>query len=410
MNSGLYKETFSKVKSSYTVDIKDFEERRGRRGSLIRKIGVIAAAVALLAAFTVTASATGFFGISEEKTPTPEKTGDIASLDDYLSTPENMALTRWLMSDGSNASYAEAAKKYGLRVHEKFVMLTESELSENAGEFRDERHSGESGFMHEDGSFYTDGEFNGSGGSVSYRLARAVRGSMTDFMPTMDKNMICRQWLRDEGDQTVLLLLGGERSVVIADLGTCLVTVDVHAGTGGGFQKEDLEELADSFEWGELARQRPVELPEEEYMKFGAGVTLEEEKIIREQSFTVPLNGWGKITFISYAPSGRFEDVRFFLSRDGATSDYELHPVLTGLEFRDVAAVSFEDVSGDGFADIIVIIDYAAEAGEPYRETRIYTARGEGVFSIDWELTKFINSSINMDDMDIYAIRKLLKA
>ena len=129
-----------------------------------------------------------------------------------------------------------------------------------------------------------------------------------------------------------------------------------------------------------------------EDLQASAQASLEQERIIQDQSFTVELNDWGSVEFVSYKPehNGNFDDVSFYLVKndqviyefpyyceDNCTMGY------IGL-FDGVEAVGFRDCNNDGKNDIIVIIDYVTGAGPqgmlPRPTARIFLAEENGFY------------------------------
>ena len=393
--------------------VKEAEELHPVRRSK-RWIVFLAAAVALLAALSITAYATDFFGIVRLiYTPYEEDLGAAMSLQGYADSVESQAYLE-LMTTGGNIR--EIAEKYGLTANVDAAVLPYEELVENiGGAYFNDRHSRNAGYMYGDGTFSTDGEYYAlaDGMEVNYQLVRCVRGSLTDIMLNIGDIADYEEWNYTVDGYTLALTMKDTKSLIVADLESCFVTLNVLIGTedgwwGGGMTRELLEELADSIYWDVLAEIRTPHLVFEEDPIYGPGVALDPAYVIEPQSFLVPLAGWGEIHFISYAPTADFEDVRFFLSRDGVTSDYELHPVFTGQTFEQVAAVSFEDVTGDDRADIIVLIDYLTAIGDHTREARIFKAFGNGEFDIEWEMTNGVNAAIAKQYLTIGAVRDFL--
>ena len=113
-----------------------------------------------------------------------------------------------------------------------------------------------------------------------------------------------------------------------------------------------------------------------------------EEGIIEGATFDVEMNPHGQVTFAAYAPKtpmNPYEDVAFKLIQDkqvvysfggsGIRQDKEIW------EFQNIAAVAFPDLNGDGYTDVITIVNY--KFGEStLSEARIYTGR-EGRYFIE---------------------------
>ena len=115
---------------------------------------------------------------------------------------------------------------------------------------------------------------------------------------------------------------------------------------------------------------------------------------IEDQSFDVDLGGdWGEATFVSYGPNTivySTQDVSFALEKNGHVV-YEFPNVMEGgfrsqEIFLDILAVSFQDYSGDGEKDVIVICEYApmitTASGGTLKEVRLYRNMGDS-FRLD---------------------------
>lgn len=124
------------------------------------------------------------------------------------------------------------------------------------------------------------------------------------------------------------------------------------------------------------------------------------EKQIEEHSFEVELDGWGQVMFAPFVQENEEgdadgaqgnRDVRFKLLRGGKTVyTFPAHyadDMLQGMEFREVAAVSFYDYNEDGRKDIMLLIKYTGGNSEMctiFYEPRLYTQEeGESGFYVD---------------------------
>lgn len=149
-------------------------------------------------------------------------------------------------------------------------------------------------------------------------------------------------------------------------------------------------------------------------------ISLDENRIIQNQSFDVELNDWGNVRFISYMPdfSVDFEDASFYLMDDdhviysfpyyyeNNNTEYD-----AGL-FDSVAAVAFCDVNHDHLKDVIVIIHYITGAGPqgmiPRPRARIFLTDNKS-FVLATELIDEITNNIAEDDLTIETICEYLK-
>ncbi len=118
---------------------------------------------------------------------------------------------------------------------------------------------------------------------------------------------------------------------------------------------------------------------------------------IDEQCFETELEGWGEVTFTSYAPDQSvnvIEDALFALVKDGETvytfPYVEEENYRKNLRFVKILAISFQDYDSDGDKDIIIINEYEplinTEEGEHLREVRLYQNEPQQkIFQLDIE-------------------------
>ncbi len=118
---------------------------------------------------------------------------------------------------------------------------------------------------------------------------------------------------------------------------------------------------------------------------------------IDEQCFETELEGWGEVTFTSYAPNQSVnvnEDAFFALVKEKETvytfPYVEEENYRRNLRFVKILAISFQDYDNDGDKDIIVINEYEpfinTEEGENLREVRLYQNEPEQkIFFLDTE-------------------------
>lgn len=152
----------------------------------------------------------------------------------------------------------------------------------------------------------------------------------------------------------------------------------------------------------------------------GLNVSLDENRIIQDQSFQTELNDWGNVRFVSYAPEAgsEFEDVSFYLIKDNKVvfsfpyyGDNNRTDQYAGL-FDSVESVAFRDVNGDDLKDVIVIINYITGAGpqgmEPRPKARIFLADKKD-FIMTKDMTDDVNDHINEKDMSMDHIYEYLK-
>lgn len=129
--------------------------------------------------------------------------------------------------------------------------------------------------------------------------------------------------------------------------------------------------------------------------------TLDDSRIIAGQSFDVIWKNWGEVRFISYAPPAdhAHDDVTFYLSKNNEIV-YEFPKAWpegsSPWTFESVDMVSFRDIDGDGYEDVITIISYITGAGTeavvPFPTTRIFLGDGTK-FVLDAELSEAVDKA-----------------
>lgn len=309
----LYQRTFSQVHSSTVIRWEDMEAMKPKK-KISRNIVMLAAAVALLAALSAAAVAADLFGLrslllpqkQEVTMPIDPDTGeqevqtvDFISLSGYQDMAEGRAAARWqdFLSGYDVAGAAAAADKDGIKVDEKYSLYQvynqemASELDEIVETYDLKLHTalidvyehpeamegiwealGEnraySAYMYEDGTFQFDGECDlPDYGTVDYQFRRTVRGTFNEVSLNIGDVSLYREWTCETAcGQTVTLALSPDKALILADLGDSIVTVNVLAGTetdpedifsSGPFSAENLEALADSFDFTALTPAEP---------------------------------------------------------------------------------------------------------------------------------------------------------
>ena len=144
--------------------------------------------------------------------------------------------------------------------------------------------------------------------------------------------------------------------------------------------------------------------------------TLDESRVITEQSFDVELNDWGEVQFVSYLPTydTLWEDVSIVLAKDNQIvyhfpayfENNSTENDSVGM-FDSVEAVGFQDIDGDGAKDVIVIVNYVTGAGPqgmiPRKTIRIFSSQNKG-FIIQHDLIDELMKNIKEDAISISAI------
>lgn len=308
-NREFYQQTFSQIHSSVDIRWEDMESMRHKKRYL-KKVMTAAAVICLLAALSTAALARDFLGLrswlmparQEVQMPVDPETGerevrevDMISLAGYDDTPESRAVAEWQEflsgydSDGAildaignsptglEERYGlylvytremadkldEIVEKYSLKLHTRIIDVYEHpEAFDSCGDFLGDNRA-YSAYMYEDGTFKFDGDIDlPDYGILSYQFMRCVRGSFTDVLLNITDVEQYREWTYStKSGLPVTLALGPGKALILADLGDSFVSVNVLAGTeseddglfsSGPFLKQNLESLADSFDFSAL--------------------------------------------------------------------------------------------------------------------------------------------------------------
>lgn len=317
-NKEFYQKTFSQVHPSKDLQWEDFQNMR-RNNRAVKRLVTIAAAVALLAAFSAVAVAADWFGLRNillpEKgnvyvtdgngvvIPGVYEEKDFVSLSGLQDTPESQALAEWQAfldsydQDGAiiarigNAptgfeerygeylvytqemadKLEEIIAKYRLKLHTHNEIVMPGTWSVAVGDFCEENAAAYSGYIYEDGTFRFDGDADLKGyGTIEYQFSRSVRGTFNEVALNIGDLADFQEWSYQAHDGTELTLALGRRnrSLILADLGDSFVLVNVLTGqegddtfSSGPIGRAELKELADSFRYTVLT---PAQTPDYE--------------------------------------------------------------------------------------------------------------------------------------------------
>lgn len=115
----------------------------------------------------------------------------------------------------------------------------------------------------------------------------------------------------------------------------------------------------------------------------------------KDQSFTVDLNSWGNVKFVSGKILGgsHIPTVAYLTNKDNDILYDFTWAIPNNVDFF---AVSFQDVNKDGLKDIIII--YGVDDDISSSTAKIFTQNTDGVFDVD-EMTQEINDSGNNKDI-----------
>lgn len=310
-NKQLYQSTFSQLHTSVQVNWEDYQPVK-KSTQIIRIFLTVAAAAAILGAFTATAVAFNLFGLRDLAFPdsttlhvpiVDEDTGDISYEDrvvsmvpmqGYKDTPESQACVEWneyyqqyvdthfidnsiydeggrysaypVYSDEMAARLEEIASKYGLELHQNMTDVPDREawLETVGPTFLGDGNTGYYGYRYDDGTCAFDGEailFGDFGGSlIDYQFRYSRKG----YLDTVALYVNGLEDFQDWEYQTacgvkVNLALGASRSLIWADLPEGFVFVNVLTGSegddtfsSGPIGPAELEALADRFDFNPL--------------------------------------------------------------------------------------------------------------------------------------------------------------
>ena len=302
-NRDFYRETFSQVHSSAQIRWEDFAQtRKPRRKKPVRRLWLLAAVLALLAALSIGAVAAHLLGLQDlllpQNQPAPSGQPSVQeqqlSLSGYINTPESQGLAEWnafLSSydpdgailnvvgnyiDPELAQYScylvytqemadkleEIAAKYALSLHTwNHVVQDQGEWVSLLGDFLGD-NTAYSGKIYEDGTFHYDGYLTTSEGrELNYQFRRSVKGTLNDVYLPVGGLSAYEEWYYKTGaGWEITLDLGPDRGFLLTDLGDSFVFVNVLAGTDQGITKQDMKDLADSFNFSLLT---PLQSPDQ---------------------------------------------------------------------------------------------------------------------------------------------------
>lgn len=116
----------------------------------------------------------------------------------------------------------------------------------------------------------------------------------------------------------------------------------------------------------------------------------------KDQSFTVDLNSWGNVKFVSgrYIGAKHILTVCYLTNKDGDII-YDFDPPFP--YDVDVKAVSFQDVNKDGLKDIIIVVGNSNDSS--WQIATVFFQRDDGWFDSDSALDEEINDSGNNKDI-----------
>lgn len=116
---------------------------------------------------------------------------------------------------------------------------------------------------------------------------------------------------------------------------------------------------------------------------------------IKDQCFTVNLNSWGTVNFLSGKLMGKHIPMAFYLTNQEGDILYDFGYIAP--DNVNVKAVSFPDVNNDGLTDIIIILNIN---GGPWHKAEVLFQKTDGSFQGNSGLSLELNNSGNNKDID----------
>lgn len=311
----LYKATFSQVHTEVKIEMEDFKMMKPVH-RIKKRILLLAAAVCLVVAGSVSALATNLFGLKDlvlnsrnegtvhvgDPGTVPEAEGsdtpvyklpmpspmDLISLQGYSDSKEYKAIMEWnafcesydqdgaLLAKvgngptGLDSKYDlylvytqemadkldEIVTRYGLKLHKTLDLIDADVFFDRVGkgDFLGEGNTTYGGYIYEDGTFHMEGFAVVGEIIMDYQLMNCMKGSFTDvYLNVGDANAYDEWTYTTASGVAVSLSLGPTKCLVIADLGESFLTVNVLCGTDDqGVTASDLENFANTFDFSAL--------------------------------------------------------------------------------------------------------------------------------------------------------------
>lgn len=120
-----------------------------------------------------------------------------------------------------------------------------------------------------------------------------------------------------------------------------------------------------------------------------------DSNIIKDKSFTVDLNSWSNVRFVSLQGTAKKHSTAFYLTdKDGDI----LYDFTLNINDVDVKEVSVQDVNQDGLKDIIIILNNSYGERD-IRAAYVFFQKADGSFYSDSNVDKEINNSGNYKDV-----------
>lgn len=306
-----YRAAFSRVHTAVKIEEEGFRMKRTTHRAR-KNLVILAAAICLLLACTVTAVAMNLFGLKDlvlrendgiapavtTGNQGPAGSGEdsqpmqLISLQGFSDSKEYKAELEWgtflatYDQDGSLLAQVgngptglsdrysqylvytqdmadkldEITAKYGLKLHSTLDILNSREelyARLGTGDFLGQYITDCSPYIYEDGTFHIDGSaFLPGGKSIGLQIMNCVKGSFTDTMLNVGDAANYTEWsYTTTSGVTVCLATGPDKCLLFADLDHSFVTFNILEGTdaaSGGLTAADLQTLADSVDFSML--------------------------------------------------------------------------------------------------------------------------------------------------------------
>lgn len=304
----LYKETFSQLHTSVTVDLEDYQMAK-KHVNVMRLLAVAAAAAALLAAMTATALAFNLFGLRDIAFPDrttlhvpvvdyetgevhyEDRVVDMVSMQGYADTPEAQACVEWetfyqeytadrsfsndiydeggrywyypVYDDTMAAKMDEIVEKYSLRLHENEIFIEDRDgwLEAVGPTFIRDNNDAYWGYRYDDGTCTMEGDAQLEGyGLIEYQFHYARKGYLdTGVMNVGDLNNYAEWDYTTANGVALKLALGPIRSFIWADLPEGFLFINILTGrdgdtifSSGPITNAQVEQLAEMFDFTAL--------------------------------------------------------------------------------------------------------------------------------------------------------------
>ena len=170
------------------------------------------------------------------------------------------------------------AEKYQLTLHTRLEIADDAGLDAQVGHrFFGEGLSKGYGYIYEDGTFHVDSEAALERVSFSFQLDRTVKGSLHSMVLNLGNMELYQESSCTlPGGEPLILAVGPQRGLILADFPDCFVTMNILKGSMDGLTFDHLTELADQIDFevlknvktpvltdGPTAPTTAVSLPEE---------------------------------------------------------------------------------------------------------------------------------------------------